>query len=103
MHLFVKGLLDLGIAHEDQAAVLVVEVLEGAEVLLLKLTCGFESGLVDFGVESVDISGTFLQGDGVAGYEVCRQHYRCGWRLGVGNFGYVKREYGVSFCDGKVW
>jgi hypothetical protein len=39
-------------------------------VLLLKLMCHFELGLVDFGVECADISRTFLQGDGSAGYEV---------------------------------
>jgi hypothetical protein len=37
-----------------------VEVFEGAEVLLLKPMCHFESGLVDFGVEGVDISRMFL-------------------------------------------
>jgi hypothetical protein len=46
--------------HEDQAAALEVEVLEGAEVLLFKLTCCFESGLVDFGIEGIDVSRTFL-------------------------------------------
>jgi hypothetical protein len=58
--------------HEYQAAVLKVEVFEGVEVLLLKPTCCFESGLVDFGVECVDVSRTFLQGNGAAGYEVRR-------------------------------
>jgi hypothetical protein len=57
--------------HEDQAAMLEVEVLEGAEVLLFKLSDCFELGLVNFGVEGVDVGGTFLQGDGVAGYEIC--------------------------------
>jgi hypothetical protein len=33
---------------------------EGAEVLLLKPTWHFESGLVDFGIEDVDVSGAFL-------------------------------------------
>jgi hypothetical protein len=79
-----------------------VKVLEGAEVLLLKLSCCFESGLVDFGIEGIDVGGTFLQGYGVVGDEVCQQHYGCGWRLEVGGF-YVKREYGVSFCDSEVW
>jgi hypothetical protein len=55
--------------HEDEAAALEVEVFESAEVLLLELTHCFELGLVDFG-ERVDVSGTFLQGDGSAGYEV---------------------------------
>jgi hypothetical protein len=59
--------------------------------------------LVDFGVEGVDVSGTFLQGDSTTGYEVSRRHYGCGWWLEVGSFGYVKREYGVSSCDGEVW
>jgi hypothetical protein len=40
--------------------VLEVEVLEGAEVLLFKLSCCFESGLIDFGIEGVDVGGTFL-------------------------------------------
>jgi hypothetical protein len=71
VHLFVKGLLDLGIAHEYQAAALEVEVFESAEVLLFKLSCCFESSLVDFGVESIDVGGTFLQGDGAVGYEIC--------------------------------
>jgi hypothetical protein len=71
MHLFVKGLLDLAIAHKDQAAMLKVKVLEGVEVLLLKPSCCFELGLVDFGVESVDIGRTYLQGDVAAGYEIC--------------------------------
>jgi hypothetical protein len=39
MHLFVEGLLDLGIVHEDQAATL--KVFEGAEVLLLEPRCHF--------------------------------------------------------------
>jgi hypothetical protein len=30
----------------------------------------FEPGLVDFGVECIDISGMLLQGDGTVGYEV---------------------------------
>jgi hypothetical protein len=83
--------------------VLEVEVLEGVEVLLFKPSCCFELGLVDFGVEGVDVGGTFLQGDGTAGDEVCQQHYGCGQQLEVGGFGYVKREYGVSSCDGEVW
>jgi hypothetical protein len=70
VHLCVKGRLDLGIAHEDQAAALEVEVFEGVEVLLLKPMCRFESGLADFGVKGIDVSGTFLQGDGTVGYEV---------------------------------
>jgi hypothetical protein len=52
--------------------VLEVEVLEGAEVLLLKPSCCFESSLVDFGVEGVDVGRTFLQGDGAVGDEVCQ-------------------------------
>jgi hypothetical protein len=60
MHLFVEGLLNLGIAHEYQATVLEVEVLEGAEVLLLKPSRCFESSLVDFGVEGINVGGTFL-------------------------------------------
>jgi hypothetical protein len=83
--------------------VLEVKVFEGAKVLLLKLTCHFELGLVDFGVESIDVGRMFLQGDGSVGYEVSQQYYGCGWRLEVGSFGYVKREYGVSSCDGKIW
>jgi hypothetical protein len=71
MHLFVKGLLDLGIAHEDQAAALEVKVLEGTEVLLFKPLCCFELGWVDFGIEGIDIGRAFLQGDGAAGYEIC--------------------------------
>jgi hypothetical protein len=72
-------------------------------VLLLKLSCCFESGLGDFGGESIDISRTFLQGDGVAGYKICRRHYGGkGW-LEVSCFGYVKGEDGVSSCDGEVW
>jgi hypothetical protein len=102
-HLFVEELLDLGVTHEDEAAVLEVEVFESVEVLLLKPRHRFESGLVDFGVECIDIGGMFLQGDGSAGYEVSRRHYRCGWRLEVCSFNYVKREYGVSSCDGKIW
>jgi hypothetical protein len=39
-------------------------------VLLLKLMCCFEPGLVDFGVECIDVGRTFLQGNGLAGYEV---------------------------------
>jgi hypothetical protein len=103
VHLFVEGLLDLGIAHEDQAAMLQVKVFEGVEVLLLKLMCHLESGLVDFGVECIDISGSFLQGDGAVGYEVSQQHYGSRWRLEVGGLGYVKGEYGVSSCDSEVW
>jgi hypothetical protein len=71
--------------------------------MLFKLLCCFESGLVDFGVEGVDIGGTFLQGDGAVGDEVGRRHYICGWWLEVGGFSYVKGEYGVSSCDGEVW
>jgi hypothetical protein len=71
-------------------------------VLLLKPTHHFESGLVDFGVECVDVSGMFLQGNGAVAYEVRRGHYGSGWWLEVGGFGYVKREYGVSSCDGKI-
>jgi hypothetical protein len=82
--------------------VLEVEVFESAEVLLLKPMCCLESGLVDFGVEGVDISRTFLQGDGT-GYEGSQQHYRSGWQLEGGSFGYVKWEYGVSSCDGEIW
>jgi hypothetical protein len=52
--------------HEDEATVLEVKVFESAEVLLLKPTCHFESGLVDFGVECIDVCRTFLQGDGSA-------------------------------------
>jgi hypothetical protein len=63
----------------------------------------FESGLVNFGIECIDVGGTFLQGDGTAGYGVSRRHYRCGRWLEVCSFGYVKGEYGVSSCDGKVW
>jgi hypothetical protein len=37
-----------------------VKVFEGAEVLLFKPSCCFELGLIDFGVEGVDVSGTFL-------------------------------------------
>jgi hypothetical protein len=59
--------------------------------------------LVDFGVEGVDVGGTFLQGDGAMGDEVGCQHYGCGQRLEVCSFSYVKGEYGVSSCDGKVW
>jgi hypothetical protein len=57
---FVEGLLYLGIAHKDQTAALEVKVFEGAEVLLLKPMCCFESGLVNFRVEGVDVSRTFL-------------------------------------------
>jgi hypothetical protein len=71
-HLFVEGLLDLGVTHEDKAATLEVEVFESVEVLLLKPMCHFELGLVDFGVECVDDGGTFLQSDGSVGYEVNR-------------------------------
>jgi hypothetical protein len=46
--------------HKDQAAALEVEDLEGAEVLLFKPSCYFKSGLVDFGIEGVDVGGTFL-------------------------------------------
>jgi hypothetical protein len=46
MHFFVQELLDLGIAHEYQAAVLEVKVFEGV-VLLFKLSCCLESSLVD--------------------------------------------------------
>jgi hypothetical protein len=60
MHLFVQGLLNLCIAHEDQAAALEVEVLEGAEVLLSKPSCCFELSLVDFGVEGIDVGRMFL-------------------------------------------
>jgi hypothetical protein len=103
VHLFVKRLLDLGIAHEYQAAVLEVEVFESVEVLLFKPSHCLESSLVDFGVESIDVSGTFLQGDGVAGYEICCRYYGCGWQLEVGGLGYVTEEYGVSSCDSEVW
>jgi hypothetical protein len=65
--------------------------------------CCFEPGLVDFGVECIDIGRTFLQGDGAAGYEVSQWHYGSGQQLEVGGFGYVKREYGVSSCDGQIW
>jgi hypothetical protein len=48
-----------------------VEVFENVKVLLLKPTCCFEVGLVDFRVKCVDVGGTFLQDDGSsAGYEV---------------------------------
>jgi hypothetical protein len=47
--------------HEDEAAALEVEAFEGAEVLLLKPTCCFGSGLVDFGVEGVDVGGAFCK------------------------------------------
>jgi hypothetical protein len=40
--------------------VLEVEVFDGVEVLLLKLLGCFESGLVNFGVEGIDVAGTFL-------------------------------------------
>jgi hypothetical protein len=103
VHLFVEKLLYLGVVHEDEATALEVEVFESVEVLLLEPMCSFESGLVDFGVECIDVSGTFLQGNGLAGYEISQQHYGCGWRLEVGGFGYVKREYGVSSCDGEIW
>jgi hypothetical protein len=83
--------------------VLEVEVLEGMEVLLFKLSCCFEVGLVDFVIEGIDVGGMFLQDNGMARDEVCRQHYRCGRRLEVGGLGYVKGEYGVSSCDGEVW
>jgi hypothetical protein len=42
--------------------VLEIKVFEGAEVLLLKLMCCLELRLVEFGVEGVDVSRTFLQG-----------------------------------------
>jgi hypothetical protein len=103
-HIFLlRDFLDLGVAHEDWATMLEVEVFEGVKVLLLKPPCRFEPGLVDFGVECIDVSGTFLQGDGLVGYEVSRQYYGCGQRLEVCSFSYVKREYGVSSCDGKIW
>jgi hypothetical protein len=60
VHLFVEGLLDLSVADEHQAAVLEVEVFQGVEVLLLKPSRCFELSLVDFGVEGIDVSGTFL-------------------------------------------
>jgi hypothetical protein len=88
--------------HEDEAAARKVKVFESVEVLLLELTCHFELGLVDLGVEGIDVGETFLQGDGMAGYEVSQQHYGSGWRLEVGSFAYVKREYGVSSCDSEV-
>jgi hypothetical protein len=72
-HLFVERLLYLGVAHEDSTT-LEVKVFESAKVLLLKPTRHFESSLVDFGVECVDVSRKFLQGDGSVGYEVSRQH-----------------------------
>jgi hypothetical protein len=59
--------------------------------------------LVDFGVEGIDVGGTFLQGDGAARYEVCRRHYGSRWQLKVGGFSYVKGEYRVCSCDGEVW
>jgi hypothetical protein len=59
---FVEGLLDLGVAHEHQAAVLEVEVFEGVEVLLFKPPRCLESSLVNFGVEGIDVGGTFLWG-----------------------------------------
>jgi hypothetical protein len=37
-----------------------VEVLEGVEVLLFKPSHCFESSLEGFGVEGVDVGGTFL-------------------------------------------
>jgi hypothetical protein len=49
-----------GIAHEYQAATLEIKVFESVEMLLFKPSRCFESSLVDFGVESVDIGGTFL-------------------------------------------
>jgi hypothetical protein len=55
MHLFVERLRYLGVAHKDKATALEVEVFTGAEVLLLKPTRCFESGLVDFGVECIDV------------------------------------------------
>jgi hypothetical protein len=61
MHPFVEGLLDLGVAHEHQAAVLEVKVFEGAEVLF-KPSCCLESSLVDFGVEGIDVGRTFFVG-----------------------------------------
>jgi hypothetical protein len=103
VHLFVEGLLNLGIAHEYQAAALKVKVLESAEVLSFKPSPCFESSLVNFGVESIDIIRTFLQGDGTVGYEMCCRHYGSGWRLEVGSLSYVNGEYGVSSCDSKVW
>jgi hypothetical protein len=84
---------------EDETTALEVKVFEGAEVLLLKLTCYLELGLVDFGVECVDVGGTFLQGNDTVGYD----DYGSGWQLEVCSFGYVKREYGVSSCDGEIW
>jgi hypothetical protein len=36
-------------------------------------------------------------------HHIGRRHYRCGWRLEVCSFGYVKEEYGVSSCDSEVW
>jgi hypothetical protein len=89
--------------YEYQAPTLEVEVFESAEMLLFKLSCCFESSLVDFGVEGVDVGGTFLQGDGAVGYEIHRRHYRSGWWLEISGFSYVKGEYGVSSCDSEVW
>jgi hypothetical protein len=86
----------------EHYTVLEVEVFDGAEVLLFKLSCCFELGLVDFGIEGIDIGGTFLRGDGAVGDEVCRRHYGCGRQLEVGGLGYVKGKYGVSSCDGEV-
>jgi hypothetical protein len=83
--------------------VLEVKGLEGAEVLLFEVMCCCELGLVDFGIEGIDVGRMFLQGDGVAGDEVCQQHYGCMWWLEVSGLGYVKWKYGVSSCDGEVW
>jgi hypothetical protein len=46
--------------HEHQAATLEVEVFEGVEVLLFKLSRCLELSLVDFGVEGIDVGRTFL-------------------------------------------
>jgi hypothetical protein len=72
-------------------------------MLFFKPSCCLESSLVDFGLEGIDVGGMFLQGDGAARYKVYRRHYGVRGRLKVGGFGYVKREDGVSSCDGEVW
>jgi hypothetical protein len=58
VYLFVKGLLDLSIVHED---LLEVEVLEGAEVLVMKVTYPLSVFLLLTPVMALTLTDTITQ------------------------------------------
>ena len=70
MHFAIKGLLDNGVADEDEVAEFEVVLNNGGGMLLFKTDHGFDSSGVDIGGECSQVRPTFLKGDSTMSNQV---------------------------------